>query len=915
MVMFALQAASAYAQTTPKKSSGTQAPDQTPTILDSLKAPNQLPLKDSLSINSTSNFPLPKDTTKVDSIQPKKSALSAPVHYLAEDSMVFDVAKNQFFLFRKAKVENDDMTLDAGLIDLNWKTSIVNARPIEDSTGKEDNIPLFSQGADKYQAKRIKFNFNTKKGLITGIVTQQGEGYMHGERVKRLPNADMYVQNARYTTCNLEHPHFYIEASKIKMIPNDKLITGPFNLVIADAPTPLGFLFGLFPVPKKGSSGIIIPTYGDSFDRGFFLRNGGYYFPIGDYAGVKLLGEIYTKGSYGYQALTNYRVRYKFDGNLEYRYNRRMNGQEGFEDVAEDFWFSWRHTPLTNGDSRFSASVDLGSTNFNALNSFNPQNYLSSNFNSNVMYSKTFTGTPFNLSVTANQSQNVAPRSDGTRQNVMTASLPQVGFFMNRINPFRKETGSGKTWYEKLNIAYNLTASNELSNRGRQQINAGAPVTIANQISARQSDSILPISGANIPQLLANGRFGMRHSIPISTALQAFKYLNLSPSVNYNEIWAPWRYNYTYVPGTNSVRADTVREFSRAYSFDARIESTTRLYGMFYIRQGRLEAIRHVMVPTLGFTFLPDFSDPNFGIYQTVQVDTLGNTRRLNPFSGGLYGIPGAGRTGNITFSLTNTFEAKVRKAVAKDSSKTASAEPKKDKDKFEKVMILDALGINGSYNIFRDSLRLSNFNVNARTRLLNTIDLNFFGNLDPYQRQRNARGDLVVVDRYTWQNGSLPRLTNFNLSIGTSFNPKGTQAKKREKAKALEALDPSMTFLPFNQDLYVDFSIPWNLGVNFIYVYSNPTGERATVTRNISLNGDINITEKWKIGGNTGYDLDANRFTFTNLNVYRDLHCWEIRFNWIPFGFRQMYTVDINVKASILQDLKLSRNRSWYDR
>lgn len=840
----------------------------------------------------------------------RKSSVETTVKYAAEDSMTFDVENSKFYLYNKSKVDYGDMKLQANVIDLNWQTNIVNARPLEDSTGKMQGIPLFEQGKDKYQAQRIKFNFRSKKGIITGIVTQNGEGYIQGERVKRLPNSEMFVQGAKYTTCNLSHPHFYIAAPQIKMVPNDKIVTGPFNLVVADAPTPLGFLFGLFPIPETRSAGIIIPVYGESIDRGFFLRNGGFYFPIGDFAGVKLLGEIYTKGSYGFQALSNYRVRYKFQGNLNLRYNRRLTGQEGFEAVGEDYWVDWIHTPLSRGNSQFNASVNLGSSNYNTLNSFQAENYLASNFNSNVSYFKQLTGTPFNFTVAATQQQNNAADSRGRRTTTVNMTLPSFSLNMNRIYPFRREGSTGKTWYEKINFAWSANAVNSFTNA------APAPISVSGaRLLNPTRDTLVPFNGSNWGPLFNRGRFGVQHSIPISTTFQVGKHFNLSPNVTYTEVWSARQIRFQYRdngPGQKGLVADTVNQFGRAgWMSGFGLSTNTRLYGTFFVRKGGVEAIRHTMLPSVGVSFSPNYADAGWGIYKRVQADSTGREIMYNPFQLSPYSVVGAGRSANINFGLSNTFEAKVKSNKSGDSAKGKKA--------FDKVMLIDNLAFGGSYNMLADSFNLSQISITARTRLFNKIDINFVSSLDPYARRvlENTGSSIRTKELAVLRRQGLGFIDNINMNVSTTLSPEGLGLTRNNSNKqGLERMnDQQAAFINANPDLYVDFNIPWTVSVNYNMSYFRSLAGTTNMVSTLGFSGDVSISENWKIGGSSGYDFTNKNFSYTNINIYRNLHCWEIRFNWIPFGFRQSYNVDINVKASILQDLKLSRRRSWYDR
>lgn len=859
--------------------------------------------------------PLVKIQTLPDSLSPDsleiteeiegKSDFEDEVKYQAEDSVLYDAAHSRVYLFHNAKVDYTNLTLTAEYIEIDLAKSVAYARGIPDSTGKLKGKPVFTQGSEKYEANSMAYNFKSKRAKIQGVVTQQGEGYIHGESVKRTPENEMYINQARYTTCNLEHPHFHIQANKIKVIPGNRLITGPFNVHFAEIPTPFGFAFGIFPTPQTASSGIIVPQYGEAVDRGFFLRNGGYYWHINDYVDARFLADVYSKGSFGFSVLSSYKKRYSFGGNIDFRYAYRKSGDDNLTPIGEDFWLQWSHLPETRGSSSFSASVNLGSSSYNQRNSFSTTNYLASSFSSNVSYSKTFTGTPFSLGINARQQQNVT-----TRQ--VDIDLPVFNFNMNRIFPFKRKTGGGKTWWEKIGISYTLQAQNSISN---QKI-ANASVSGAKLYDSPNplNDSIIPMDLKNYQILRDRAKMGMRHSIPISTSFNILKHFVVSPSLSYDEIWYPSRLQYNWFGGdTNRLNVDTIRQFSRAFNFNSSVSVSTRAYGIFFVRKMGIEAIRHIVNPTVGFSYKPDLSDPSWGLSQEVQIDSTGKKARLSPFAGGIYGgAPTVGKTGSITFGLSNTFEMKV-----KNKKDTSGKEP------FKKINLLDNLTANGSYNLAADSFQLSTISLAARTTLFGKLNINLNGTLDPYSYkapQLDESGKIIQGQRrtpvYAWQrNRSLGQLTNFGLALSTSLNPKAREKKQLKRKNISPMEDRELEFINANPDLYVDFNIPWNLSLSYNMTYSKVGFEKSQYMQSLSFNGDVNLTPKWKIGFSSGYDFINKTIVYPNINIYRDLHCWEMRFNWIPTGARSSYTIDINVKASVLQDLKLSRRRSWYDR
>ena len=833
------------------------------------------------------------------------SDLEDIVKYDAEDSVIYDAAASKVYLYHNAKAVYTNLTLTAEYIEIDLGKNTAFAKGKVDSTGRMKGKPVFSQGADKYEANSMTYNFKTKRAKVQGIVTQQGEGYIHGESVKKTPENEMYINHAQYTTCNLEHPHFHIQANRIKVIPRKKLITGPFNLHFGDLPTPFGFAFGIFPTPQNATSGIIVPTYGEAVDRGFFLRNGGYYWHVNDYVDARFLGDIYSKGSYGFSVLSTYKLRYRFSGNIDFRYAYRKAGDDNLTPIGEDFWLQWSHVPETRGTSSFSASVNMGTSTYNQRNSFSTNNYLASSFSSNIAYSKTFKNTPFSLGINARQQQNVV-----TKQ--VDVELPTINLNMNRIYPFKWGASMGKTWYEKISFAYSMQAQNSLSNAPVSSQSFGGAKLLDSR--NRLNDSILPFESKNYDLLLDRMKNGMKHNIPVSTSFNLLKYIQVSPSFTYNEVWYLNRLQYNWVGGSvNRLNIDTINKFSRAYNYNTGVSFQTRLYGIFFVRKLGVEAVRHIVNPSVGFSYMPDFSDPRYGMATDVQVDSLGRKERLSPFAGGVYGgTPVRGKTGALSFSLNNTLEMKV-----KNKADTTGKEP------FKKINLLDNLNFSSSYNLAADSFQLSVINMAARTTLFGILNINFTGVLDPYSYRapvlREDGTELSPVRRqpgYAWRNGQgIGHFTSFNLAMSTSLNPKAREPKALKKKNISRFEEQELAFINANPEMYVDFNIPWNLSLSYNFGYSRVPYRPSALVQSLSFTGDVSLTPKWKVGFNSAYDFVNKTLVYPNINIYRDLHCWEMRFNWTPNGVRSSYSIDINVKASVLQDLKLSRRRSWYDR
>jgi hypothetical protein len=863
-------------------------------------------IKDSIAtvrINSVTNDTTGKDTLDLD-VETDDGDLKDEVKYQAEDSVIYDAAASKVYLYHKAKVDYTNLSLTAEYIEIDLVKNVAFAKGIPDSTGRLKGKPVFTQGAEKYEANSMTYNFKSKRAKIQGIVTQQGEGYIHGESVKKTPENDMYIRDAQYTTCNLEHPHFHIQATKIKVIPGKKLVSGPFNLHFMDLPTPFGFAFGIFPTPQTATSGLIVPTYGEARDRGFFLRNGGYYWHVNDYVDARFLADIYSKGSYGFSSLANYKKRYSYSGNVDIRYANRRAGDDNLSSVGEDFWVNWSHVPETRGSSSFSASVNLGTSTFNERNSFSANNYLSSSFSSNVSYSKTFKGTPFSMSINARQQQNVVTKE-------VNMDLPTLNFNMNRIYPFKRGSSSAKTWYEKISFSYTMSAQNTISNAPvSSQAFGGAQIL---QESNTLNDSILPLKLKNLDPLLDRMKNGMKHSVPISTSFNLFKYFQVSPGFNYEEYWYLNRLDYQWLPTVKRLDIDTIRQFSRAFNYNSSISFQTRLYGIFFVKRGGIEAIRHIINPSIGLSYRPDLSDPKYGMARDVQVDSLGRQERLSPFANAVFGgTPSRGKSGSVSLSISNTLEMKV-----KNKKDTTGKEP------FKKINLFDNLNLSTSYNLAADSFQLAPLNISARTTLFGKLNINLSGVVDPYSYTQpilNESGTVVKAQRrtptYTWNAGKgIGQLSTMNLAMSTSLNPKAREKKTLPKKNMSMQEERELDFINANPDLYVDFNIPWNLNLSYNITYSKTGFAKRELMQSVTFSGDVNLTKKWKIGFNSGYDFVNKTLVYPNINIYRDLHCWEMRFNWVPTGNRGSYSIDINVKASVLQDLKLSRRRSWFDR
>ncbi|MFN7846258.1 MAG: putative LPS assembly protein LptD [Bacteroidota bacterium] len=810
---------------------------------------------DSVRVDSIKNQTKQADTLKI-----SKNAIDEKVKYQALDSIIFVVDSQLVFLYGKAEVYYGEVNLKAGEIAIDQQKNKVEAKGVTDSTGKKVDNPDFSDGAQNFKAKHIIYNTKTKKGKIKEVTTVDGESYLKGESVKKDSNNVSYMQHGSYTTCNLEHPHYYFALSKLKVIPDDKIVTGPANLVVADVPTPLALPFGFFPNRKGQANGILLPTYGQANNYGFFLKDGGYYLGINEHFDVMIRGDIYTRGSWALRTQSQYAQKYRYNGNFNLSYAVFKLGEQGFPNFQKrrDFFVRWNHAqdPKANPGSRFSADVNFGTSSFNQLNATNANDILSNTFQSSIQYNKTFAKS--NLTLSARQSQNTNTRK-------FDISAPELTYAVNRFYPFKRKNPVGAArWYEDIGLTYTNSTRAQLS-------------TI---------DSLLYKGDVDWRRQVSKGT---NHIIPITSAIKLFKYFTLSPTATYTESWYLQSVRKSFDSESNAIVTDTINKFARARDLTMNASLRTIVYGMYQFKSGPVKALRHVITPNVGFTYNPGISG-----FSTVKNEVTGNTTNYSRFEGAMFGAPTIVKTGFVNMGLVNNLEMKVR-----SSSDTISG--------FKKIKIFENLSIDSRYDVLADSFQLSAFTMNLRTMPFENININMNAVADPY-----ALSDVSGrrVNDFVANNGSqLARLTSMNIAVGVNLQSKQAKPKTDSKTGNKEELDE----INRNRYQYVDFNIPWTLNVSYNFIYNKPAFTE-NIQQTLSFNGDINVTENWKVGMNSGFDLKQMKFTYTSMNIYRNLHCWEIRLNMVPFGFRKSYSLDINVKSSILQDLKLSRKRDWFD-
>jgi len=829
--------------------------------------------------NIAVNDSLQNDSTK----KTEATVLEAPVNYTATDSIIVDLDTKKVFLYKDAVVTYQDIELKADYIALDLNTKEVYAEGVPDTAGVVNGSPVFKDGSDEYESKNIRYNFKTQKGIIQDVRTEQGEGYVQGERTKKIDKKVFLMKNGKYTTCDAEHPHFYLNMTKAKVISNKTIVTGPAYMVLEDFPIYFPFLpFGFFPNSPSYSSGVIIPSYGEEQNRGFFLREGGYYIAASPYYDVTLKGDFYSKGSWATYVSSNYKLRYKFSGSLNFAYNINKYGEKELPDYYETkgFNFRWSHSQdsKANPFQSFSANVNISTSSYDKENSNDYENYLTTTKSSSISYTKKWENSPFNMSVNFRHSQN-------STDSTMTISFPEMTFNMSKIYPFRAKDRSGKLkFYEKIGFSY--TAN------------------IRNSITAKE-DEILDKS------LTKDWSNGWKHSIPITLpSFNLFKYINMSPSVSYSERWylkeIEKRYYFDQIARKGTVVTDTLYGFKRNYEYSFSLSSSTNIYGMYLMKnpKSRLKAIRHKVTPSASFSYRPDFGDPKYGFWDSY-INEDGKEIFYNRFEGAIFGSSGRGESAMITFSLANNIEAKV---LAKNDTSTNA-------EKFKKVKILDNLSFSGSYNLIADSMKLSNISIRGRTTIKG-VSVNFGGTLNPYMADSTGKS----YNSYTWNHrngfGKLGRLTNANLSFGMSFKSKEKkQTGQTAEGQANEAVLEDDPTSPFYVPPYYDFNIPWDFNFNYSMSYSHPNPYKsATINQSVNFSGSMSLTDKWNVRMTTNFDLEAKKFSYTTFNISRNLHCFNMSFNFVPFGDRKSYSFTLNASSSMLKDLKIDKRRSWYD-
>ena len=805
----------------------------------------------------------------------------------AADSLVFDARNKMIYSYKDGDVTYQGMNLKADFMRVDMQTRDIYAHGYADSVdGKLTKThPEFSDGGTPYSMDTITYNLDSRKAKIKGIATQEGDGWLVGGSVKMHPDESIHIADGMYTTCEeTDHPHFYLAMTKAKVLPGKKIIAGYSYLVIEDVPTYIGIPEFFFPISTGPKSGILMPTYGEDA-KGFFIRDLGYYFKLGEHMDLALRGGIYTLGSWEVSAVSQYVKRYKFRGNFNLQYSSIRSGEKGQADFVKqnNYKIQWTHSQdaKANPGSTFSASVNLTSSGYSRYSATSVNDILATQTNSSISYSKNWEGTPFSLALNLAVSQN-------SRDKTIAVTLPTITFNVASFNPFKRKEAVGKTrWYEKIKMSYSMKMTNTVN-------------TKENEIFTTET--------------LHKMKNGIQHTIPISTSLSLFNYINVNPSFNYTERWYFKKVRQEWNNETRTLETlDPEYGFWRLYNYNASVSATTTVYGTYVAKkkERKLQAVRHTLTPNVGFSYAPDFSRQKYGFYEAVQVDTTGKFKVYSPFTDNAYGVPGSGQQLALTFGLSQSLEAKIR-----------------TKDTVKKIKIIDQISINGSYNFLSDSMRLSTLPISLRTTLYNNIALQVQMTLDPYEITPQG----VRYDKLMWKRGLPGRLQSVSWSFGYTFRSR--ENKSQPAGNDINSLPPeyfhswSDPYGELNPALrrqymagtYYDFSIPWNFGFNYSFRYSaqpdnnGTTGYRKKIDQTLNFNGSFTLTPKTMITFTSGYDFATRKMSMTSVTITRDLHCWQMSFTWIPFGNHRSWAFNIGVKAASLADLKYDKSYSQYD-
>jgi hypothetical protein len=866
------------------------------------------------------------DSIRLDSINRKKSnGIDAPVKYAAQDSLVYDAKGKVAHLFGKASVQYETMDLQSERIYMSLDSSIVHATGVTDTAKNAKKhltgTPVFKMGQDTYESDTMAFNFKTKKGLINNVTTQQEEGYLTSQLSKRNDNGDIYLQHGRYTTCDKSHPDFYIALSRAKVRPGKDVVFGPAYLVVADVPLPFAIPYGFFPFTKSYSSGFIMPSYGDENDRGFYLRDGGYYFAVSDLWDLKLLGEIYTKGSWGFSAASNYRKRYKYSGNFLFSYQDTQTGDKGMPDYTrqESFKIQWSHRQdsKANPFNTLSASVNFATSSYerNNLNSmYNPQTMTQSTRTSSVSWSTTLSSIGMSISSTANLSQNM-------RDSSIALTLPDLNISISRFYPFRRKHMVGaERWYEKISMSYTGQFSNSINTTENHILHAN---------------------------LIKEWRNGFQHQIPISGNFILFNYLNVSPSFRFSDRMYTRKVDQSWDELKQTAVNDTTYGFHNIYDWSLGVALSTKLYGFWTpsrkIFGDKIQAIRHVLTPQVSFNYAPDFSSSRYGYYKTYQRTNSDGSVELvqySPYDGNLYGVPNQGKTGNIQFSLDNNLEMKVKS----DDDSTG----------FKKLSLIDAFGLAMSYNMAAKEKPWSDLSMNIRLKWWKNYTFNMNAVFATYAYELDSSGKPYVGNHTEYHYGRFGRFQGMSQNLSFTLTPEklkklfsgSDEENEKDKNKNKNPDDDGIdTDIESNvdeelvkgqqgakkkgdnskaetdNDGYMKFSMPWSLTFGYgVTMRENTSGKFNTnsmrypykFSQTLNFSGNVRISDGWNISFSSGYDFENHDISMTTASLQRDLHCFNMSCSLVLAPYTS-YNFTFRCNASTLTDALKYDKRSGY--
>ena len=888
-------------------------PQSSVPAFDELALPSAVETSDSLAAGT--------DTTKK-----ARPMFEAEIQYGAKDSVIFD--RGKVHLYGDARVSYLDVELKAYYIELDIDSTLAFAEGYIDENGEEKGLPVFKDKSGEYTMRRMKYNFETEKAIIEHVVTTQGEGYVVSEWAKKNDDNSYFLKDGRYTTCDHhDHPHFYINMTKAKVIPGNKIVTGPAYLVVEDVKIfPLFIPFAFVPSTSSYSSGILMPSYGEESNRGFFLRDGGYYWAAGQYFDLSLTGDIYANGSWGLRTASNYRKRYKYSGAFNLQTITNVTSEKDLPDYSKskDFSITWSHRQdaKANPNSSLSASVNYSTSSFDRNNVgsiINPEILAQNQKRSSISYTKRFPGSPFNLSVNLLHSQN-------SRDTSINLTIPDFTLTMSRIYPFKSKNkiATKERWYETVSISYTGTFKNEVKTHERD----------------------LSFTAKSLSN---DWRNGAKHSIPVSMNLKLLKYFTLTPSFNYTERWYLKSIRKSWDEEAQKVVVtDTVGGFQRAYDYSFGVGTSTKIYTYYRpIRAlfgDKINVIRHVMTPSVSVGYTPNFTDPKYGYFDHLEYYDVRSDRIVKQdysiYEGSIYGYPSSRESGSIGFNLGNTLEMKLKSD--------------RDSTGFKKVAILEALNFSTSYNMLADEFALSRINMNGRTKIFGT-NISFGAVFDPYAldsvQVSPTTKSVQRINSFEWSaNNRLARLETANLSFGFNFGADTFKKKKSDDAgnqsddqsnqlpeanplddpDALEeAVLPVLDVEPLEEgdEGYAKFEMPWNISVNYNMRVIPNTAKFDPVARkfdykftaDVSLSGNVSLTKKWSINMSTGYNLERKEISHTNLSISRNLHCWNMNFNMVPFGAYKSFFFSIAINSTMLRDLKYEKrshprdNPNWF--